>query len=111
MNNSKMIYLGNSKEIPVKVAKRFFYPIGDLEGKKRPALLIHLEEGFVAYDGLCTHMQAELEWDSFTEKIWCTLHDGMYNPKTGSPFRGMPKEALKSINLKISKNGDIYAII
>ena len=65
----------------------------------------------MAYNGLCTHMQAEVEWNRFTEKIWCTLHDGMYDPKTGRPFMGMPRELLKKIELKIEKNGEIYAIV
>ncbi|MEM1673509.1 MAG: hypothetical protein QXF23_06990 [Candidatus Bathyarchaeia archaeon] len=45
------------------------------KGTERLGILIHLEDGFVAYNGLCTHMQAEVEWNRFTEKIWCTLHN------------------------------------
>jgi len=30
----------------------------------------------------------------------------MYDPKTGRPFMGMPRELLK----KIEENGDIYAV-
>jgi len=111
MSSKKMVYLGSVKEIPVGEAKKFKYPVGDEKGSSKPGLLIHLEDGFVAYEGLCTHMQAELEWNKFTGKIWCTMHDGMYNPKTGAPFMGMPKEPLKDVRLKIEKNGDIYAIL
>lgn len=111
MNGEKLVYVGNRKEVPVGEAKKFFYPVGDEKGTKRPGLLIHLEEEFVAYDGLCTHMQAELEWNPYTEKIWCTMHDGMYDPETGRPFMGMPKEPLKKIELKIEENGDIYAVV
>ena len=103
-----MVHIGNVKEVQVGAAKKFFYPMGDPKGTKRPALLIHLKEGFVAYDGLCTHLESEVEWNQYTEKIWCNLHDGMYDPKTGKPFMGMPKEPLKKIELKIEKNGDIY---
>jgi len=111
MSSQKMVYLGNGKEVPVGEAKKFFYPVDDPKGTKRPGLLIHLEEGFVAYDGLCTHMQAEVEWNRYTEKIWCTLHDGMYDPKTGKPFMGMPQKPLKKIELKIEENGDIYIVL
>lgn len=107
----KLIYVGNAKKIPVGEARKFLYPVGDEKGAERPALLIHLEDGFVAYDGLCTHMQAEVEWNRFTGKIWCTLHDGMYDPKTGRPVLGLPREPLKKIELKIEENGEIYAII
>jgi len=111
MTSKKMIYVGNVKEVPVGEAKGFSYPLGDSKGRSRPGLLIHLEEGLVAYDGLCTHMQSQVEWNRYTEKIWCTMHDGMYDPKTGRPFMGMPKEPLKKIELKVEENGDIYAIV
>jgi len=106
-----MVYLGNVREVPVGEAKKFVFPSGDPKGTKRPGLLIHLEEGFVAYDGLCTHMQAEVQWNPYTGKIWCTLHDGMYDPETGRPFMAMPRTALGKIELKIEENGDIYAIV
>ena len=111
MSSQKLVYIGNANKIPVGDAAKFSYPVGDQKGTDRPGLLIHLEDGFVAYDGLCTHMQAEVEWNRYTGKIWCTMHDGMYNPKSGAPFMGMPKEPLKEIELKIESNGDIYAII
>ncbi|MBS7654764.1 Rieske (2Fe-2S) protein [Candidatus Bathyarchaeota archaeon] len=107
----KTIYIGNAKKIPIGEARKFLYPVGDKEGTERPGLLIHLEDGFVAYEGLCTHMQAEVEWNRYTGKIWCTLHDGMYDPKTGRPFLGMPREPLKKIELKIEENGEIYAVV
>ncbi len=107
----KMIYIGNAKKIPVGEARKFLYPIGDEKGTERPGLLIHLEDGFVAYDGLCTHMQAEIEWNTYTGRIWCTLHDGIYDPKTGRPILGLPREHLKKIELKIEENGEIYAMI
>jgi nitrite reductase/ring-hydroxylating ferredoxin subunit len=109
VSSNKMIYIANVKEIPVAEAKIFMYPMGDQKGTVRPGILIHLEDGFYAYDGLCTHMSAEVKWNRYTEKIWCTMHDGMYDPKTGRPFIGMPREPLKKIELKIEDNGDIYA--
>jgi nitrite reductase/ring-hydroxylating ferredoxin subunit len=111
MTPKKTIYVGNIKEIPVGESMKFKYPVGDEKGTTKPGLLIHLEDGFVAYEALCTHMHAEIEYNKYTGKIWCTLHDGMYNPKSGAPFMGMPKESLKAIDLKIEKNGDIYALV
>jgi nitrite reductase/ring-hydroxylating ferredoxin subunit len=109
VSNNKMIFISNVKEIPVGESKGFMYPVGDKKGTVRPGILIHLEDGLYAYDGLCTHMSAEVKWNKYTEKIWCTMHDGMYDPKTGRPFMGMPREPLKKIELKIEDNGDIFA--
>jgi nitrite reductase/ring-hydroxylating ferredoxin subunit len=111
MSSKKSVYVGNLKEIPVGEAKIFTYPTGDLKGTARPGILIHLEDGVFAYDALCTHMSAEVKWNKFTGKIWCTMHDGMYDPKTGRPFMGMPKTPLKKIALKVEENGDIYASV
>jgi len=111
MVGQKLVYIANVKEVPVGEAKSFLYPIDDEKGTAKPGLLIRLEEGFFAYDGLCTHLQAEVKWNKYTGKIWCTLHDGMYDPVTGKPFLGIPKEALAKVKLKIEENGDIYAIL
>jgi len=108
----KLVYIANKKDVPVGEAKIFRYPTGKPSGETRPGILIHLREDlFVAYDGLCTHMQAELTWDRYLQKIVCTYHDGIYHPEHGGPYRGMPKEALPAIELKIEENGDIYALL
>jgi len=111
MSKQKMVYVGNVKEIPVGESKGFMYPAGDKKGTTRPAIVIHLEDGLYAFEGLCTHMSAEVKWNRYTEKIWCIMHDGMYDPKTGRPFMGMPREPLKKIELKKEENGDIYALL
>ncbi len=111
MSREKLVYIANAKGIPVAEAKGFVYPTGDQAGTARPGLLLHIDDGFVAYDGLCTHMGAEVNWNKETAKIWCTMHDGMYDPKTGRPFMGLPKTPLRKIELKIEENGDIYAVL
>jgi len=61
-----MVYIGNVNRIPVGEAAKFTYPMRAQKGSDRPWLLIHLEDGFVAYDRLCTHMQAKIEWNRYT---------------------------------------------
>jgi nitrite reductase/ring-hydroxylating ferredoxin subunit len=111
MVSQKMVFIANIKEIPVGESNTFIYPEGDKEGTKKPGIIIHLEGGFYAYEGLCTHMHAELKWNKYTGKIWCTMHDGMYDPQTGYPFMGMPKDPLKKLKIQIEENGDIYLVI
>lgn len=48
-------------------------------------------------------MWAEVEGNRYTGKIWCTLHDGIYYPKTGRSFMGMPRGPLKKNKLKIEE--------
>ena len=64
-----MIYIENAKRIPVGESRKFIYSVGDERGSERPGLLIHLEDGFVTYDALCTHMQAEVEWNKYTGRF------------------------------------------
>jgi len=104
-----MVYIGNVREMPVGKARNFSYPSG--RSRRRPALLIRLEDGFVAYDGLCTHMQARVEWDQDTGKIRCKAHNGTFDPKAGERLAGPPKESLKKLDFKIEENGDIYVIV
>jgi len=106
MQVKKLVFIANKKDVPRGEAKVFRFPTGD-----RPALLIHLQTGeFVAYDGLCTHLQGELYWDKNLQKIACSFHDGLYHPEHGGPYRGLPQKSLPSINLEIEDNGDIYAV-
>jgi len=111
MASQKLVFIANMKEIPVGESKIFNYPVGDEKGSSQPGLIIRLEDGLYVYEGLCTHMRAELKWNKFTGKIWCTMHDGMYNPKTGYPFMGMPKDPLKKLQIQVENNGDIYLVI
>ena len=111
MADQRMLYLGNIKEIPIGAGKKFVYPARDERGSMIPGWLIHLDDGLVAYDGLCTHLHAELEWNRYIGRILCTLHDGVYDPKTGRPILGLPREPLKKLDLKLDDNGDIYLIL
>ena len=111
LGSQKLVYVANVKEVPVGESKIFTCPVGDPKGTTKPGILVHLEDQFVAYEGLCTHMQAEIKWNKYTGKIWCTMHDGMYDPRTGRPFMGMPREPLEKIEIKIEENGDIYAAL
>lgn len=111
MVSPKLVFITNKKNIPVGESKTFSYPERDKKGTIKPGLIIHLEDGLYAYEGLCTHMRAELKWNKFTGKIWCTMHDGMYDPKTGYPFIGMPKDPLKKLKLQVEENGHIYLVV
>jgi arsenite oxidase small subunit len=105
--------IANSKDVPVNESVLFEYP-----HKDRPAVLIHLPDGFVAYDSMCTHLGCQvhydkvpaLGWENNSQQIFCPCHGGVFDPKTGSVLSGPPPRPLPKIKLEIDGQGDIYAV-
>ncbi len=85
--------------------------------KDRPAILIHLPEGFVAYDSLCTHLGCQVHYDGTAVAGWennpnqsfCPCHGGVFDPNTGKVLAGPPPRPLPKIKLEVDDQGDIYA--
>jgi len=104
--------IANSKDVPVNESVLFEYP-----HKDRPAVLIHLADGFVAYDSLCTHLGCQvhynkvpaLGWENNPQQIFCPCHGGVYDPATGKVLGGPPPRPLARIKLEIDGNGEIFA--
>jgi 3-phenylpropionate/trans-cinnamate dioxygenase ferredoxin subunit len=62
----------------------------------------HLEDGFYATDGLCTHEDIHLVDGLIDgEEIECPMHLGVFNIKTGKVVMDPPCEDLKTFNLKV----------
>ena len=106
------VRIANSKDVPLNESVLFEYP-----HKDRPAVLIHLADGFVAYDSLCTHLGCQvhynkipvLGWENSPQEIFCPCHGGVFDPKTGSVLGGPPPKPLPKVRLDIDEGGDIYA--
>jgi arsenite oxidase small subunit len=106
------VRIANSEEVPINESVSFEYP-----GKDRPAVLIHLADGFVAYDSLCTHLGCQIHydkvpalgWENNPERIFCPCHGGVFDPKTGSVLDGPPPRPLPKIKLEIDEEGEIFA--
>jgi Rieske Fe-S protein len=102
----------NTNDVPVNTSLLFEYP-----HKDRPALLIHLPEGFVAFDSLCTHLGCQVHydmtvvagWESKPDQTFCSCHGGVFDPKTGVVLGGPPPRPLPKIKLEIDDQGEIYA--
>jgi arsenite oxidase small subunit len=90
----------------------FAYP-----SKDRPAILIHLPDGFVAYDAVCTHLGCQVHydgtavagWENNPDQAFCPCHGGVFDPKTGKVLAGPPPRPLPKIKLEIDDQGNIYA--
>ena len=106
------VQIANVKDIPVNESLLFEYPQQD-----RPANLIHLEDGFVAFDALCTHLGCQVHYDKVAVKGWennprqtfCPCHGGVFDPKTGVVLAGPPPRPLPKIKLEIDAQGEIFA--
>jgi arsenite oxidase small subunit len=106
------VRIANSKDVPLNESVPFEYP-----DKDRPAVLIHLADGFVAYDALCTHLGCQIHynkvpvlgWENSPQEIFCPCHGGVFDPKTGSVLGGPPPRPLPKVRLEIDGEGDIYA--
>ena len=107
------VRIANSKDIPSNESLLFEYP-----HKDRPAVLIHLPEGgFVAYDGLCTHLGCQVHynkvpvkgWENDPQQIFSPCHGGVFEPRAGKVLAGPPPRPQPKIKLELDEQGDIYA--
>ena len=106
------LQVANAKDIAVNDSLLFEYP-----HKDRPAVLIHLPDGFVAYDALCTHLGCQVHydkvavagWESNPRQSFCPCHGGVFDPKTGAVLAGPPPRPLPKIKLEIDQQGEIFA--
>ena len=68
----------------------------------RTYCIYHLEDGFYATDGLCTHEDIHLVDGLIDgEEIECPMHLGVFNIKTGKVVLDPPCEDLKTYKLKV----------
>jgi Rieske Fe-S protein len=91
--------------IPIGQVHYFQYPTAE-----DPAILLHLTDGhFVAYSGRCTHLSCAVYYDQSSYKLLCPCHEGVFDPRTGSPIAGPPQRSLPRINLQ-SDGTMLYAV-
>ncbi len=68
----------------------------------RTYCIYHLEDGFYATDGLCTHEDVHLVDGLIDgEEIECPMHLGVFNIKTGRVVMDPPCEDLKTYKIKV----------
>lgn len=104
--------IANVNDVAVNDSLLFEYP-----HKDRPAVLIHLSDGFVAFDALCTHLGCQIHydktpvtgWENNPQQTFCPCHGGVFDPKTGRVLGGPPPRPQPKIKLEIDDQGEIFA--
>ena len=98
---SNWIYVCNKDDIDFEDLIRFDY-------KSKTYCIYHIEDGFFATDGLCTHEDVHLEDGLVSgEEIECPMHMGVFNIKTGKVVMDPPFKDLKTFKVK-EENFKIY---
>jgi len=104
--------IASTQDVAVNSSLLFEYP-----HKDRPAILIHLPSGFVAFDAVCTHLGCQIHfdkvpvagWGSNPQQNFCSCHGGVFDPNTGKVLGGPPPRPLPKIKLEIDSQGEIFA--
>jgi Rieske Fe-S protein len=104
--------VANTQDLGLNDSLIFEYPY-----ENRPAILIHLSSGFVAFDATCTHLGCQVHfdkvpvpgWEGNPQQNFCSCHGGVFDPSTGNVLGGPPPRPLPKIKLEIDSQGEIFA--
>ncbi len=83
-------------EIPLGKAKEI-----TIHGK--PVFVVHLENGFKVFSGVCTHLGCIVKWEENNDRFYCPCHKGIFD-RTGQVVGGPPPRALDEFKVAIDKN-------
>ena len=88
--------VGKADEIPVGKAKEIMI-------QKKPVFVVHLENGFKVFSGICTHLGCIIKWEENNNRFYCPCHKGVY-AKTGEVLEGPPPKPLDEFTVEIDDN-------
>jgi cytochrome b6-f complex iron-sulfur subunit len=76
----------------------------------KPALLIHHQDKWVAFDAVCTHMGCTVQYQPPKDRepsgrIYCGCHGGVYDASTGANVSGPPPRPLKPYKVEVTDAG------
>ena len=66
----------------------------------RPAVVVHSEEGYVAFNAVCPHLGCIVKWAKREQALICPCHGGKFDLK-GKVLGGPPPDPLISISVTI----------
>jgi len=67
----------------------------------KPGLLKRAEDGsFIAWVGVCTHLDCNVSWVADQKKFFCACHDGWYD-ENGTNIAGPPPKPLRRLETAV----------
>lgn len=68
-----------------------------------PVFIVHLEDTYKAYSGICTHLGCLIRWEEKDEHFYCPCHQGYFD-KTGKVTAGPPPRPLDEFVVEVEDN-------
>lgn len=78
-------------------------------GDNDPAILVRLDGELHAFSQKCTHLGCVVFWEPEHEELVCPCHEGLFDPRTGTPTEGPPERPLPRIAVQVV-DGQIWAL-
>ncbi len=88
--------VGKVDEIPVGKAREIMI-------QKKPVFVVHLEDGFKVFSGICTHLGCIIKWEENKNRFYCPCHKGFFD-KTGIVTGGPPPRPLDEFDVEMDDN-------
>ncbi len=85
--------VAKTRDIPVGRARRLV--VGRV-----PLYVVHLEQGFKVYSGICTHLGCLVKWEEAKNRFYCPCHKGTFAPD-GRVISGPPPRPLDEYKVSI----------
>ncbi len=88
--------VGKVDEIPIGKAK-------EITIQKKPVFVVHNEDGFKVFSGICTHLGCIIKWEENNNRFYCPCHKGIFD-KTGKVTGGPPPRPLDEFTVEMDNN-------
>lgn len=88
------------------VTRKDDLPLGkarEIKLDEKPVFVVHLEDGFKVFSGVCTHLGCIVRWEENKGRFYCPCHQGVFS-KEGLVTAGPPPRALDEFPVKVENN-------
>lgn len=94
------------------VSKEGEIPLGEAKEitlGKTPVFVVHLDEGYRVFSGICTHLGCIVQWKQEKNHFYCPCHKGYFD-KNGQVIGGPPPRPLDEYRVEV-ENSLVYMYV